>query len=463
MNIAYLCGDFGIPIHGNKGASIHVRELSHALNGLGHRVEIIAPRTGGRPAGDAPDDFGVPVHSLGLSQHDKHLFGLLREDPAGGELVAKEIRSMLYATWLRHAALPLLREFGPDAIYERYALLATAGSALARDLGVPHILEVNAPLSAEQALHRGSVFSQTARAIEQTVLSSATHVIAVSDALKEWMVGIGVLPERITVVPNGVDVERFAGGGIAAKAVRQRHGLVGSPVIGFVGTLKAWHGTANLVRAVALIVRDRDRANPPRLLIVGDGPERGRLEALAREEGIGGLTTFTGSVDHGDVPAHVAAMDIVTAPYDEMPDDSSPANHYFSPLKLFEYMASGRPIVAAGIGQIANCISDGETGLLYRPGDVSSLASQITRLLDNPDLGETLGRAAQGLARERYSWSGNARTVVGLIETAVQQRTGTVTQQGSGPVAAGPVPDAVANPVDAGSRPVAPLPAAGDR
>lgn len=426
MNIAYLCSDFGIPIHGNKGASIHVREVSQALTGLGHRVEIIAPRTGGA----APDGFGIAVHELRLNPHDSHVFRLLREDPAGGEAAAKEIRSMLHASWLGHAALPVLRELQPDAIYERYALLGTAGTALARELGIPHILEVNAPLSDEQATHRGAMFAQTARAVEQSVLSSATHVIAVSESLKRWMAGIGVAPERITVAPNGVDVERFAAGAICTAEVRRRHGLVGQPVIGFVGTLKGWHGTANLLRAFAMIVRERDGTEAPHLLIVGDGPERERLESLAREEGITHLVTFTGSVDHGEIPAHIAAMDIVTAPYDEYSD------HYFSPLKLFEYMASGRPIVAAGIGQIATCISDGDTGLLYRPGDVPSLARQMGRLLDDPALADALGRAAQLVARERHSWSNNARTVVDLIETAVQPLVN--------PVVAGPRDDGAA-------------------
>jgi len=406
MKIAYLCGDFGIPIHGNKGASIHVRELSQALTDLGHRVEIIAPRTGG----DAPAGFEVPVHELRPSPQDTHLLNLLRDDPAGGDAAANEIRAMLYASWLRHAALPSIRALGADAIYERYALFATAGSSLARALDVPHILEVNAPLSDEQTTHRVSMFAHTAREIELTVLGSATRVIVVSETLKHWMAGIGVAPERVTVAANGVDVERFAGGAAGAAEVRQRHGLVGKPVIGFVGTLKGWHGTASLVRAFAMIARERGETDAPHLLIVGDGPERARLEALVRDEGAAHLVTFTGSIDHNQVPAHIAAMDIVTAPYDAVP------NHYFSPLKIFEYMASGRPVVAAEIGQIATCLRDGETSLLYRPGDVSSLAARMTRLLDDPAMGEALGQAAQRVARERHGWSANARTVIDLIE-----------------------------------------------
>lgn len=437
MNIAYLCSDFGIPIHGNKGASIHVRELSLALTRLGHRVEIVSPRTGG----DAPDGFRVAVRELRLDPYDKHLFGLLRDDPAGGEPAAKEIRSMLYASWLRHAAMPVLREFEPDAVYERYSLLGTAGSALSKELGIPHILEVNAPLSEEQTVHRGSLFARTARAIEQTVLSSATHVVAVSESLKHWMTGIGVSSERVTVASNGVDVERFAGGADGASEVRRRHRLVGHPVIGFVGTLKGWHGTASLIRAFAMIAREREGTGAPRLLIVGDGPERPVLESLARKEGVTHLTTFTGSVDHREIPAHIAAMDIVTAPYDEQPSSassgSSTPDHYFSPLKLFEYMASGRPIVAAGIGQIVTCIQDGKTGLLYRPGDVTCFAETLTRLLDDPATGDAMGRTAQRVARERHGWSNNARAVIDLIE----QHTGS-----EGAYPGNDAPDALPSP-----------------
>ncbi|MBA2276910.1 MAG: glycosyltransferase family 4 protein [Chloroflexia bacterium] len=402
MRIAYLSTDFGIPIYGSKGASIHVREFSRAMTSIGHDVEIITCRAGGA----GPAGFSVPVHELPLSKPDKLLFGLLRDDPAAGEPAAREIRSMLYGATIRHLALPPLHQFQPDAIYERYALLGTAGGSLARALGVPHILEVNAPLSEEQASHRDVAFAQTTRAVEKHMLDAADRVIAVSEPLKQWMIGIGVDSDRITVLPNGIDIDRFAVGG---AGVRERLGLSARPVVGFVGTLKSWHGTATLIRAVAMLERERGDDSAPRLLLVGDGPQRASLEQVAREEGITGLTTFTGVVPHEAMPAHLAAMDVAVAPYDQT------GNFYFSPLKLFEYMAAGRPIVAAAIGQIMDFVRDGETGLLYPPGDIPALASRLAQLLDNPTRAQALGRAAQHEARLHRSWEGNARMVVQLV------------------------------------------------
>lgn len=403
MKIAYLSTDFGIPVLGNKGASIHVRELSAALAAQGHRVEIITCRSGG----EAPAGFNVPVHEFPVDKPERLLVGSLQDDPDASEAMAREVRSMLYAATLRHCALPLLWALEPDAIYERYSLLGTAGVELSRELGIPHILEVNAPLSEEHAKHRGIGFSQTIRAVERRVLGAADQVIAVSEPLKRWIVETGVDDERVTVVPNGVNIERFA---TAPGDMRSRLGLDGRLVIGFVGTLKGWHGTATLIRALAVLARQRGMDRSPHLLIVGDGPRRAHLEQLAVEEGVDDLVTFTGMVPHGEMPAYIAAMDIAVAPYDASPD------FYFSPLKLFEYMAAGRPIIAAGIGQIEDCIRDGETGLLYPPGDVTVLAQRIARLVDDPECARALGIAAQREARQHRSWGENARIVTGLVE-----------------------------------------------
>lgn len=410
MRIAYISADFGIPVHGNKGASVHVRELSSALANQGHQVHIITCRTGG----DAPAGFSVPVHELPLSKPERRLISTLQDDPDASESISKEVRSMLYAATFRYRAAPLLDELQPDAIYERYSLLGTAGIEIARERNIPHILEVNAPLSEEHARHRGIAFPQTIRAIEQRVLGASDQVIAVSESLRQWIVNAGVDVNRVTVVPNGVNIERFATDG---SDIRTRLGLEDRPVVGFVGTLKGWHGTATLIRAVGSLARKRGMQTAPRLLIVGDGPQRQHLEEVAREEGIADLVIFTGMIPHEEMPAHINAMDIAVAPYDESP------NFYFSPLKLFEYMAAGRPTIAASIGQISDVVRDGETGLLYAPGNLAELSQRIAQLIDNPDLARTIGITARDEARTSLGWDRNARIVTGLIEHEQARRT----------------------------------------
>ena len=139
----------------------------------------------------------------------------------------------------------------------------------------------------------------------------------------------------------------------------------GSFVIGFLGTLKPWHDIDNLVRAFSIV-----HGHDPnvRLLVIGDGPQRKAMQFALSERGLLKDTHFTGSVAPQDVPSLLACMDVAVAPYVES------ENHYFSPLKLFEYMAAELPVVAAATGQIKEVIRDEENGLLYPPGDSFAMA-----------------------------------------------------------------------------------------
>lgn len=412
MKIAYITADFGIPVHGNKGASIHVRELSQALKTLGHEVRIFTPRLGG----DAPADFDVPAIEIAPEKSDKNTVAALQDDPAAGNAMAKEIRGLLYATSMRHRLLEYFRSWRPDAIYERYSLFATAGTEIAHELDIPHFLEVNAPLSKEASEHRGLALQHTAECLERRILNATSHIGAVSEPIRSWAISLGVDRDRVTVLPNGVNIDRFA----HAEAVEnERLNADDRPVVGFVGTLKAWHGTSTLIKAISYIARVNGKEKTPRLLIVGDGPQREMLEQLAVDEGIADLTVFTGSVQHGEIPSWIARMDIAVAPYDDM------QNFYFSPLKVFEYMAAGKAIVASRIGQITSSLTDAEDALLYQPGSVESLANQILNLLNNPEMRDTLAKNARASAVANHSWSNNASSVISHIQQYQKQTPST--------------------------------------
>jgi len=401
MRIAYLCADFGIPIHGTKGAAIHVRELCRALAGLGHDVRIYAPRTGGPP----PPDFTIPARELPIDDDDRRLVDHLGADPDAGLTVAAAVRSMLYASGFGRRLAAELAGWQPDAIYERYALFGTAGLALARVLGVPLLLEVNAPLADEQRTFRGLAFAATARAVERDLLRGADHVLAVSGELGRWAVQQGADPAGVAVMPNAVDPDRFAVDDRLRADVRRGLGVAGRPVVGFVGSLKPWHDVAALVRAVGTLHRHGVAAH---LVIVGDGPERGAIEALIQSHGLGADVTLAGAVPHAEVPAWLAAMDVAVAPY-------APADDfYFSPLKLYEYLAAGRPVVAADVPPIASEIQPGRTGLLYPPGDEQALADAIAASIADPARAVSLGEAGRAWVRENRTWARNAGRVVAL-------------------------------------------------
>ena len=403
MRIAYLCADFGIPVFGTKGASIHVRELTAALASLGHDVLVVTPTADGR----RPDAFTPRVERIVPDTADTEIYELLAQDPAAGPSAARETRALLYGGTLRRRGLEVLQRFAPDVIVERYSLLGRSGIDLARRLGVPLVLEVNAPLVDEQAAHRGLAFAETARAVEREVLRAADRLVTVSTALERWLTELGVDPERISVVPNGVDADRFdVGDGVRAVA-RDELGAADEALVGFVGSLRPWHDVSALIEAIA---RLRRHGTSVKLVVVGDGPQRGELTEQTSRAGLDAV--FTGAVAHEQVPAHLAALDVAVVPY------APSERFYFSPLKLVEYLAAGVPVVAADIGDLGHCVRSGKTGWLYPPGDVDALAEAIRAAIDDGPSARQLGRAGRDHVRAEHTWAANARRVVELAQSS---------------------------------------------
>jgi glycosyltransferase involved in cell wall biosynthesis len=187
--------------------------------------------------------------------------------------------------------------------------------------------------------------------------------------------------------------------------------------VGFVGTLKPWHGVDALIRAFAQASPEMAGA---RLLIVGDGPERAGLEQLGATLGIN--VHYTGSVEPDAVPGLVASMDVCVAPYPRL------KIFYFSPLKLFEYMAAGRAVIAARTGQVAQVLTHGHDGLLYAAGDERALADAIVRLSGDPGLRAELGANARNTVEARYTWD---RVAAHILALAARPRQASITVAGA--------------------------------
>jgi glycosyltransferase involved in cell wall biosynthesis len=310
----------------------------------------------------------------------------------------------------------LMRRFDndpPDFIYERAALYGTAGAVVARTLGVPRLVELNAPLAVEHNAYRGNGLGELGAKAEQWALTRADAVLAVSKALRDHVVELGIDPAKVHVVPNGVNTDLFHP---APKdpSLRDRLGLAEEPVLGFVGGLRPWHGTELLPEVLA---RVSARHPGVRLVIAGDGPLRAELERSLNERGLAGRVVFTGAVAHDQVPAVIRQFDVALAPYPALDHP-----FYFSPLKLFEYMACGVPVVAANCGQIAEMIRDGETGLLHPPGDLDALADACDALLRNPKKRLLLGQSAAQFVRANFTWDRNATRAVDLARGLIESR-----------------------------------------
>ncbi len=415
MNILYLCADLGIPVLGRKGASVHVRELVAAFGRAGHSV-LVAGSLLCKSPWEEPAELEARLLHIPPTPETTAAFYALKEfnDTLGVEdSLPGEMRRILYN---QEVLAQLVRRFDnhrPDFIYERASLYSTAGIQLARALDRPLILELNSPLAVEQATYRQTGLGKLAARAESWILSRADAVVAVSSSLRSYAVSLGAAPDRVHVVPNGVNPELFHPD---ASDLNTGPDLGVGPVLGFVGGLSPWHGVEVLP---ALLERLIGRYPDIRLVIAGDGPLRGDLEREARERGLERSIVFTGALPHEEIPAWIRRFDIALAPYPRPKHD-----FYFSPLKIFEYMACGVPVVAAGLGQIPDIVRDGETGLLYPPDKPGVLLAACERLLDEPRLRESLGRAAAKDIRANYTWNRNAERVTDLARALAARDAG---------------------------------------
>jgi alpha-maltose-1-phosphate synthase len=363
MRIAYLSTDPGIAYGGTKGASVHMAELVAALAAAG--VDVLLVVASCAPDAAPPDGVTLEV----LPGPGKHA-------PASARLAAQPER----AAWLEAR----LGSFGADVVYERVALHSAIGFAASRAVGIPHVIELNAPLLVEAKRYRRLDFPAEADRLERTVLENADLVLAVSRPLASYATERGAL--HTEVLPNAVALERYP----AARA-----NATDRAVAVFAGSLRPWHGVDTMVEAWSLLGDDA-----PELLVVGDGTGRRLLEAAGAR--------VTGTVPHSEVPALLAGAHIGLVPYDRDAPD------YFSPLKLFEYLAAGLATVAADLPCVRDVVT-AESAVLVSRGDGRALAGAVAALAEDPERRERIGRAGRALVAAQHTWAHRARRILELV------------------------------------------------
>lgn len=390
MRIAYVIADRGIGVFGTKGASIHVQEMVKAFGDLDHDVHVFAARVG-------PETVALNAEITKV----KAAVSLGGESSQDLKAIAREKYSMAVSKEITEALCVAHQKKQFDLIYERYALFSTAGVDAAEHLGIPCLVEVNSPLLLEQQRYRVLSHVDEAQQIEHEVFKRADVLLPVSSQVADYIASKAVTRSKIHVVPNGVDVRCFHPN-VEAKAVCNSE-----QVIGFVGSLKAWHGIEVLLDAFKLL---RAQDHECHLLIVGDGPLREWIHGYASGAGLSNNITVTGWVEYERLPGLLASMQVAVAPYPKIED------FYFSPLKLYEYLAMGVPVVASDIGQIAEFLLHEGNALLTQPGQASNLATQIARLFNNPVLARQLVCGGVATAAER-TWAHNAELVIGISQS----------------------------------------------
>jgi glycosyltransferase involved in cell wall biosynthesis len=372
------------------GQNVHIDEMLAAFRRAGHEVRVVGP------ASHANAAFGSDG-------------GLLSRIRSALPAPVAEFLELAYSVPAFVRLWQTARQFKPDLLYERYNLFLLAGAWLRKLTGLTFVVEVNAPLALERSQNSGLALERLGRWSERYVWRAADVVLPVTAVLGRYVEQAGVAPARIKAIPNGIDPQQFSDVG-GAERVRAMHGLADKLIVGFTGFLRDWHG----LPAVIDVMRDLKAQYPLHFLVVGDGPARDDLRRQAIAAGLERDVTVTGLVERADIPAHVAAFDIAIQPK---------ATAYASPLKLFEYMALGRAIIAPDQPNLREVLSDGSNALLFDPGDVSTLKTALRRLVEDAPLRKSLGVAAAATIKEReLTWDGNVSRTLAAVSQCARPR-----------------------------------------
>jgi glycosyltransferase involved in cell wall biosynthesis len=361
------------PIPGTKGGSTHVTAVAEGLAALGHCVTALVAPGQGEP----------------------------RPSPVRWKMLPPPFGSTHLRLARAGAIARIAEEIRPDAIIERYHNFGGEAIRSAARVGAVAVLEVNAPV----VDHPGS----TKAALDRVLLVRPMrrwreHLCRLADMIVTPNPAIlppGTPPERVLRLEWGADTERFRPDAQGPVPFAR---LDVAMVAVFAGAFRSWHGAIHLVDAIR-ILRARGQAQIGAVL-VGDGPELPRVRDTAA-----GIDTivFTGALPHDRMPAALASADVGVAPFDVDAHAPLSLGFYWSPLKVFEYMASGLPVVAPRLDRIASLVSDGVEGALYdRPpegGSYSTSLADALLTLTDPARRKILGAAARDRAVRHYSWS----------------------------------------------------------
>jgi glycosyltransferase involved in cell wall biosynthesis len=283
-------------------------------------------------------------------------------------------------------------------IYERHAFFMASTAWLARQRGVPLVVEVN-ELVGDARVRKQPLLSFVVRRLDKILFRQASVIVVVSPHLKRRIQALGISGDKILVLPNAVDEAEYARQA-DGSAIRQQLGLEDDIVVGFVGWFVSWHRLDHLVEAFSKLATSRPRL---KLVLVGEGPVKEDLKKQIKRLGMTGRVVFAGALPHDEIPSVIAAMDVCIVPH---------SNEYRSPIKLFEYMGQGRLVVAPGTEPVRMVVRHGENGLLFSTRNQDDLTEALARGVDDPDFRDKAGRQARSDILAHYTWRENVLRVL---------------------------------------------------
>jgi glycosyltransferase involved in cell wall biosynthesis len=387
MKILYFSPHPHLNLASPSGPGTHMREVIAGFRARGHEVKTFIV------GGESLRQVGLQIAfkqrwykkwlPASLWQTGKD-FSLLRKDKA-----------------LKAELANLINEFKPDLVYERGYYLMTSGVDVCQRIGVKHYLELNAPYPQEKRDMEGwSALGFWAKKAERKQVRTTTKLVVVSSALKSYFIErTGVNEEKILITPNAVNPQKIVASGSLSRSdlnLKEEDW-----VVGFVGSIFPYHGVDLLIEAVAELNMN-DRSVRMKALIVGDGEILPALKKLAQDRGVSNDVLFTGNVHHESVYDYISLMDVAVMPK---------SNWYGSPVKIFEYGAMGKLVIAPNNGPVRDVMEQDEDGLLV-DGSKEGLVHALSFCMNHPVSADRMAQRFQARVLTEFTWQNVADSIL---------------------------------------------------
>jgi glycosyltransferase involved in cell wall biosynthesis len=369
-----------------EGSQVHAKEFMNAMEELGHEV--------------------IPVE-LSLRRQNQIInikrTKELQEQKSKTKLVIRELKSLALNIPRFIRLVRLIQKYKPDCIINRYSIYDLSAILAGKLFNIPIVYEVNGSVIYERDIENRYYIKGLANWFEKQVFKQADVVTVVSNELKRYFDENRYDTSSTIVIPNGVDINKFHEN-VPCPAFLEdlEKKWSDNVVVGFLGSLKSWHGVERMINIMPKLIQKVPKI---RFLIIGDGNEREILEQKINNYNISQYVHITGFIDHKDIPGALNLIDIAVAPYKDI------KFFYFSPLKVFEYMAMGKPVVAPALGQCKELIQSNYNGILLEENTDDALMNAIQNLAENEDLRTKMGKNARKFIEKHYTWKVNAKKI----------------------------------------------------
>jgi PEP-CTERM/exosortase A-associated glycosyltransferase len=409
--------DHALPLQ--SGYTFRTRAILKAQEALGHAVAGVTGLRHSAPGQTETGQTDMPMPETQDADGAEVIDGLRFWRTAGVLGGPPALREWREVRALADRIEAVARTWRPDVLHAHSpALCGMAALRAARRLGLPLVYEIRAfwedAAVGNGTGSAGSLKYWLTRQLENRVIAGASAVVTICDGLRQDLIARGVAAERITIMPNGVDLALFGAPLPRDAALAQSLGLGEGPVIGFLGSFYPYEGLDGLIAAMPLIVAAQPDA---RLLLVGGGPAGAALRAQAEASPAAHAIRFVGRVPHHEVDRYYALVDVVCYPRKAMR-----LTELVTPLKPLEAMAQGKLVAASSVGGHRELIEHGVTGTLFAPDDPRALATAMAGLLHDRAMWDARRAVARAFVERAHDWGNAIRRYDPVYQTVLRNR-----------------------------------------